>query len=84
MKEIGKHVFCVNLKDNGGEAFIITTTIFDNGDGDIFYNQSLSLGSYGNSAELNLTSAILTPQKLRDMASELERTIWEAKKNDHT
>jgi hypothetical protein len=73
-KEVGRHVFVFNPKDNGGESLMLITDYFDNGDDNkfLFTNQELTLQSYCNSATLQLMGANLTPAVLRQLANELE------------
>lgn len=74
-KFIGKHVFCFNPDENGGESVTLTTTLIHNGDhkhviDEITFQQELTLMSYGNSATFNLFC--MTPDRLRLLANELE------------
>lgn len=74
-----RHVFEVNPESNGGEAIFIITDFSANGDpitanDGVFINQSIELHSYGNMASINLFNASLTPEKLRQLANELEQT----------
>ena len=83
-KNIGRHVFVFNPKDNGGESLCLVTEFFDNGDDPktgIYTNQKLSLQSYCNSAEFQLIGAALTPDNLRKLANELESELIKAKAN---
>lgn len=74
-----KKCFVINDKDNGGESLSLTTIYIDNGDDvttksdGIYMNQELSLQSYSNSATFNLTSAVFTPEILRELANELDK-----------
>jgi hypothetical protein len=80
-KILGDHRFNFTPQDNGGEALILRTIFYANGDPGIdgvFTNQELLLNSYSNSAAFNLTSADLTPKNLRLLADELERAMAEA------
>lgn len=70
-KEIARHTFAFNDKNNGGEQFIITTKVYDNDDS-IYTNQELTLYSYENSASFNLSGAQITPQLLRELANQLD------------
>lgn len=67
-----KHVFNLTPGTNGGESLTLTTTFHDNGDGEYYTNQELTLQSYQNSASINLCGASLTPENLRRLATELE------------
>ena len=74
----------VNKLDNDGEALTLVTKILANGDpvtdkNGIFLNQELSLNSYCNKATFHLYGATFTPQRLREMADELEAAIKEAR-----
>jgi hypothetical protein len=71
-KQVGKHVFSFNPLDNGGEQLLLTTTIFDNGDGELYTNQELALQSYGNSASINLFGTAINTAGLRQLADELD------------
>ena len=71
-KELDKHVFTFNRGDNGGEQLLLVTTAYDNGNGEIFFNQELTLYSYCNSASFNLVGAQIGSQILRKLADELE------------
>lgn len=72
--KIGKaHVFTFNPEDNGGEALMLKTQFFDNGDGVLYTNQEITLQSYCNAASFELVGATITPDKLRQLANELER-----------
>ena len=71
-KEVARHVYCFNEEDNGGEQLILTTIVYDDKVGGIFFNQELTLGSYCNSASFNLTGAQITPKLLRELANQLE------------
>lgn len=71
------HVFEVNPEDNSGEAVTITTKFFGNGDPithyfGVYETQDITIQSYGNSASIRLGCSTLTPEKLRDLADELE------------
>ena len=77
---VKRHTFCFNDDDNGGESLILCTEMYANGDLDgIYYNQNLTLQSYGNSATFNLIGASFTPGLLRKLADELEAAEREAK-----
>lgn len=86
--ELTHHYFRFNQKDNGGESFTIHTTFtstgvdFDeeNPNAGFFVDQELRLNSYRNSASVNLTGYVLTPQNLREMADKLEAAQEAAKK----
>jgi len=71
-KLVKEHSFCFNEDDNGGESLTLNTKMYENDDGEIYYNQELSLQSYGNSASLNLYGVTLEPDLLRKLADELE------------
>jgi hypothetical protein len=79
-KKVGRLTFVFNEKDNGGEQLVLTTDLYHNGDPGGFYtNQELSLNSYSNSASFNLTGCQLTPEKLRELANQLDKMISTAK-----
>lgn len=73
------HTFLANPNSNGGESFLITTDIYHNCDPGplgIQLNQSFSLHSYGNSANISIgCMAALTPEVLRELADQLECEI---------
>lgn len=76
-KILKRHSFCFNNDDNGGESVTLTTTYVANGDpithdDGIYVNQELELQSYSNSVSLNLTNFMFSPEKLRQLANELE------------
>lgn len=78
MDKLEVHHFVFNPSDNGGEQLILTTEWHANGDPiteteGVLATQQLTLHSYGNSATFNLVGALLTPAKLRKLASELEQ-----------
>lgn len=72
-KEVGWHSFMFNEDDNSGEGVLLDTIMYDNGDGVIYYNQEISLQSYCNSASINLIGVQITPDRLRQLANELEK-----------
>ena len=74
--------FVVNPHDNGGEQIIITTEFHDNGDrkDNIYMQQEITMQSYCNSASISLFGAILSPERLRKMADEIEATMKTLKK----
>lgn len=74
-----EHAFCFNEDDNGGESLMLYTKMHTDGE-EIYYEQQLSLASYGNSAVFNLVGVSLTPDILRKLADELEEVEVEAKK----
>lgn len=73
-KLLTTHVFNFAPKENGGESLLLETEMFDNGDDEdnIYWNQHLTLHSYGNSACFNLCGITLTPKLLRELANQLE------------
>lgn len=83
MKKPKYHVFDVNPEDNSGESVSITTEFLNNGDtkDNIYLQQTIIMQSYGNSASFNLSSAPLTPKKLRKWADELDNEIKKMKGN---
>lgn len=78
-KLVEVHVFCFNPHQNGGESFILSSKIIDDGDDEPLLEQQLILNSYGNSTTLNIPN--LTPQILRQLADELEQKLISAKEN---
>jgi hypothetical protein len=73
-KMLGKHVFVFNSRDNSGEALMLATEIYTNGD-NIYLQQELTLQSYCNSASFQLTGSPMTPDKLRELADQLEEKM---------
>lgn len=78
-KELGRHSFKFN---NDSEHLLLESRFMDNGDGPekgFYISQRLILqGSY-NSAEFHLWDITITPEKLRQLANELETEIYKAK-----
>ena len=75
VKELAKHYYNFSPQDNGGEGLFMETIFYDNGDGipdGVYTNQTLTLRSYGNSASINLFGIQITPEKLRELADQLE------------
>ena len=77
-KILAKHVIELDPHVNGGEAVILTTEFFGNGDtitekDGVFVNQEIELQSYGNAAAIKLYSNFFTPEFLRRWANELEQ-----------
>lgn len=72
-KLIHRHYFNFSPKENGGECFSLVTEFFDNGDekDNIYINQTFSLNSYCNCAQILLCGIQITPQILRKLADEL-------------
>ena len=75
-KEVGKLIFTVTPRSNGGEEISITTRFFHNGDPDvegksdnIFLNTEIEMQSYGNATTMTLCGNPLTPDILRDLAN---------------
>lgn len=66
-KELGKHQFYF-----GREGVVVDTTFFDNGDGDIFTRQILTLASDCNRASFEIVADCMTPVLLRQLADQLE------------
>lgn len=56
---------------NGGEQLNLTTKYIDQGRGEYYSYQEISLQSYQNSATFNLGIPI-TPENLRELANKLE------------
>lgn len=67
------HIFVFNPEDNGGQSLTLSTIKHTDSryPEDIFFTQELELQSYGNSATFKF-SELLTPEKLRQLANELE------------
>ena len=73
-----KHSFIFNPEDKGGELLILTTTfvVDENDPAKATISQELKLQSYYNSASFDLYG-MMTPEKLRKLASELEKAKME-------
>jgi hypothetical protein len=66
-------------KSNGGESFTLTTRFYGNGDritswDGVYTVQELTLNSYGNAATFNLCGTPITPDDLRELADQLEKS----------
>jgi len=79
---VSKHEYTINPQDNGGEAAQIITKIIDNGDGDLFLDQTVELQCYGIHYTI-VKIPELTPEKLRELANQLESEILKAKAKIH-
>jgi hypothetical protein len=76
-KVLSEHVFVFNTFDSSGESLVLKTKFISNGDNiteneGVYVNQELTLSSYCNSASFNLFGATITPEKLRNLANQLE------------
>jgi len=75
-KLIDTHRFNFSPTENSGEGLTLETQFFHNGDpGGVFMSQTLTLQSYGNSASFTLCGINLTPDMLRQLASEMESSL---------
>jgi hypothetical protein len=75
------HVFYVDPKERGGNSLAIHTDMFSNGDpgpNGVYWNQKIVLHSICNRAVIELCGTILTPDRLRQLANELEKAQIEA------
>lgn len=73
----------VNPDSNGGETLRFETSYMDNedpNDDNVILNQKIVLCSYCNEASFNLYGAILTPNKLRELADFIEKDMLKASK----
>jgi hypothetical protein len=70
-KLVAEHYFEFDI-NHGGEGLILRTKYFDNGDDELYSEQTLTLDSYCNSASLFLVGTPLTPELLRRLADELD------------
>lgn len=77
---VGTHVFNLTPTSNGGESILMTTKLYDNGDGEHYYSQELTLHSYCNAANFELVGSPLTPRMLRELANELDSFLARNKK----
>lgn len=66
-----KHIFEIGPHVNGGENVTIVSEIEDG----VVIEQTIEIMAYGNSAQLNLSRNILTPDILRDLANQLEKEM---------
>lgn len=71
-KELRRHIYVFNPKENGGEQLLLVSSFMDNGDGAVFLNQEITLNSYSNIASFTLSGTTITPAKLRELANQLE------------
>lgn len=79
-KLLKRHVFTFNKHDNGGEALMLVTQFFHNGDVDgVYTNQEIELQSYCNSASINLCGIHIDSEILFKLAKELFEAEQEAK-----
>lgn len=76
-----QHVFVFNPGNNGGEQLLLVTRFCESKEASgIFLDQELSLESYGNSASFYLARAVFTPDKLRELANQLENELAQMRK----
>lgn len=78
-KVLATHSFLVDPNENGGESLTLTTKFIANGDpvtedSGVFLNQELTLQSFCNSATFLLCGTTFSPERLRQLANELEST----------
>jgi hypothetical protein len=64
------HTFNLNPGANGGEAVSLSTTVDHEG---LITHQTLEINSYGNTATVTLGDAIMSPEVLRRIASDMEK-----------
>lgn len=69
-KQLGRHYFGFNSKDNGGESISLTTIIREE---EPRIEQELSLNSYCNSAFIKLHRDTISSDVLRQVANELDK-----------
>lgn len=79
-KQLGRHCFGFNTKDNGGEAITLTTIIreeeprkSDRPPNTTCIEQEICLNSYCNGAFIKLSQNIISPDTLRQIANELDK-----------
>lgn len=79
---IHSHYVEIGAHSNSGEALMLRTEWFSNGDedGGLFMNQQITLHSYSNSASFSLGSKILDPGTLRWLADQIEDEELKASK----
>ncbi len=78
VKAIHTHAFCFNPEVNGGESITFTTQFVPNDHkDDIDLYQKITLMSGGNEASIHVSH--ITPNKLRQLASEIEEAQVVAK-----
>lgn len=68
------HTYYFNPEENGGEAIFLVTKFYKNRDGDIYTTQVMAIQSYCSAAELQFVGGTITPEKLRELANQLEST----------
>ena len=78
-RQLTRHCFVFNPRDNGGEQLTLNTVFVDNGDDEPIMNQRLTLQSYCNGAHFELSGVTITPESLRKLANELESKLVEAR-----
>lgn len=69
---LGRHYFCFNDHDNGGESFGLETKIW-NKYGMLYPEQEFSLNSYCNGSHFKLNGEVITTDQLRQLANELDK-----------
>ncbi len=77
---IAKHNFML------GENLRVETLFLDNGDNEnfVYLNQKLVVQGHVDDASLNLYGSIFGPEKLRQLANELESALIKAKNSKKT
>lgn len=70
---LGRHYFCFNSHDNGGESFGLETKVW-NKSGMLYTEQEFSLNSYCNSCQFKLNGETITNNQLRQLANELDKS----------
>jgi len=64
------HTFALNPNANGGEAVSLSTTVDHQG---LITHQTLEVNSYGNVVTVTLGDAVMSPEVLRRIASDMEQ-----------
>lgn len=70
---IHEHKFDLAPNENGGETVSLLTEVFDNGNGEHFVNQHLTLHSYSNVATFHLHGIQLTSENLLNLSMQLRK-----------
>lgn len=73
-EKLKRHVFTFNPDSNGGEALMLTTDYYWDGEDEVYTNQQLTMCCYGKEVSFNLGSALLNPAVLRNLADQLEQS----------
>ena len=81
-KLLDTHVMNMTPQNSSGESLCFVTKFFDNGDGEIYTNQSIKLASYYNECCINLSSESISSENLRKLADELDAKMANFQKKE--